>query len=170
MKKLTLAILLIVAAALPARAQVARTCSAGPVDANRHVAVKETTLSGAAEKITVQQASGNASKRVTFECIDVRCSVACEIFFYQNGAAATTTALTISDINLSPSSTAAAFSSSNGGGSTAYRAAYLESAGTVVFDATNVFLPAKAGGTANFSVGTASMTGTVRIQIQWIEN
>src|SRR5580658_8137864 len=161
-------LIVLLIAAFSVVAQVSRQCSAGPSNANRYVTVKETGLTASAEKVTIQQPVIAGSPAVAFECADIYCSVACEIFFYQNGTADTTTGLTITPLNTSSPPSAVAFSASNVGGS-AYKAYYIVAGGTMTFDLTSLFLPGGASGNANLSIGTCSMTGTVRIQIQHIE-
>lgn len=135
----------------------------------RYMAVKETSLSSAAEKITIQQPSPT-SRNVSFESADVYCSVACIITIQQNGTAATATSLAVLALNESAPGTTVAFSSSNVGTGTTGKSYYIPAGGTLVLDLSSIFL-LRGGATGNnFSIGTNSITGTVRIQIQWIEN
>ncbi len=139
-----------------------------PSNANRYIFMKETALVATTEKVTVQQpASGSLS--VAFELADVYCSVACTVTFYQNGTAATTTTLAATTESLSPPPKVVAFSSSNVGTGNTLKTYYLGAGQTLQFTLGDFALPRGAGGSANFSIGIASMTGTVRIQIQCIE-
>lgn len=133
----------------------------------RYIAEKETSLSSAAEAVTVQQPTSGA-KIVVFEGAWVYCSVACTFTLSQNGTAATTTTLATRRVNKSPASTAVAFSSSNVGAGTTL-ATYSVAAGatypilldTVWLDNNNV--------ANNLTIATSSITGTARITIQYTE-
>lgn len=156
----------------PAHAQATnpQACSVGPANANRYLVVRESSLSSSTETITIQQPAG-ATTAVALECMDVYASVATEIFFYQNQTPASTTAMTVTPLNTSTNPNQTAYRSSNvGSGSpTAYKAYYVPAGGTMVFDLSKIVLPRGAGTSSNWSVGTSSVTGTVRIQIQDIE-
>lgn len=135
--------------------------------AARYQANKTTSLSGAAEKITVQATA--ASGPVSFEEADVYCSVACVATIYVSGAAATTTALAVTGpLGVSGGVPPLAFSSSNVGGGTTLKSFNIAAGATLVLDMHAFYLPAGAGGGANLSVGTSSITGTATIQIQWV--
>src|SRR5574342_237649 len=80
------------------------------------IATKQTSLSGAAEVITVQQPASNA-KTVSFIGAYVDCSVACTITLERDGSAATATTLTPVALN-SGTATATAWSGSDVGAGT----------------------------------------------------
>lgn len=134
----------------------------------RYLAKKLTTLSGAAEKVTVQQPAASPVQ-VNFETADVYCSVACTITFYQNGTAATTTTLTPIGFGFSPPPKAVAFSGSDVGTGNTLKAFTVPAGATWTFDLSMFFLAKGGGGANNFSIGTSSITGDVRIQIQYTE-
>jgi hypothetical protein len=62
-----------------------------PPEVPRFGVSKETALTAATEKVTIQNA---LKTKVTFESVTVYCSVACDVTFQQNGTAATATAVT----------------------------------------------------------------------------
>src|SRR5690242_4256563 len=80
------------------------------------VAFKQTALAGTAEVITVQQPASGA-KNVSFVAAYVDCSAVCTITLERDGTAATTTALTVVQVNpdFNVAATANAFSASNVG-------------------------------------------------------
>ncbi len=74
---------------------------------------KNTVLTAAAEVITLQQPA-TGSKTVNFIGFYIDCSVACTVTLERNGAAATSTALTVNNINPNePTIAGIAWSSSN---------------------------------------------------------
>ena len=83
--------------------------------------VKQTALSGAAEKITVQTPS-TSPRLIKFVSAYADCSVACNLTLSLNGTNATTTSLTVNKLDSTTSAaTAVAFSSSDvGTGSASY--------------------------------------------------
>lgn len=135
-----------------------------------HFVYKATSLSGAAEKVTVQQVTGGNSASVRFTTATVYCSVACTVYIGQNVSAATTTTLAISSYNAAPPSRSAAFSSSNGGSITAKPSFTVAAGQTWTFDLSMFLLARNSGSANNLSIGTSSITGDVTIQINWTED
>lgn len=132
----------------------------------QYIATKETTLTSAAEKVTVQQPITGA-KVVIFRYAKVYCSVACVATLSFNGTAATTTTLAPVALNHTAAGTAVAFSSSNAGAGTTVDV-YRVPAGEYVIDLSDFYMDAT--GTAyNLSIGTDSITGTARITIKYLE-
>lgn len=142
-------------------------CAGAQDRANRYIAEKETSLSAAAETVTIQTPT-SAGKTVVFEGAWVYCSVACTFTLSQNGTAATTTTLAIRPVNVSPASKAVGFSSSNVGAGQLL-ATYSVAAGqTYPITLSTVWL--EHNSTANnLSIATSSITGTARITIQFTE-
>jgi len=133
----------------------------------RYQANKTTVLSGTAEKITVQATAGSGA--VAFEEADIYCSVACVATVSTNGAAASTTTLAIAGpVGVMSAVPPVAFSASNVGAGTVLKSFNIAAGATLVLDMHAFYLPPGAGGTANVSVGVAAITGTVTIQIQWV--
>lgn len=134
----------------------------------RYIVYKATTLSSAVEKITVQQPAAGA-KKVTFKVVVIYCSAACTITFSRSGTAATTT--TLAPVALSPNtptSTVTGWSGSDAGSGTALWTTEIAAGAIASIDVTGIVLSG-AVLTQNFSVATASMTGTVKITIVWTE-
>jgi len=135
----------------------------------RYQARKTTTNS--AEKITIQASS--TSSPVQGESLWVSTSVACNVSFSMNGAAATTTALAVTGplVNLSDAQgviVPSAFSASNVGAGTAIGGVTPLTAGaTQRFDISAWYLGRGVGSSKNYSVATDCTTGTVDIVIQW---
>lgn len=129
---------------------------------------KATTLSGAAEVITIQQpASGG--RRIFVELFNLYCSVACVITWEQNGTAATATALarnTIGPSDFSP--TVTAWSGSNVGAGTTLQVFRLSAAESKSLNMEGVFMQGSSTAT-NYSLRTDSITGDVEIFIRWRE-
>jgi hypothetical protein len=139
----------------------------------QYSASKATSLSGAAEVITIQgngssdPAFNRLTKVIALTSFDASCSVACSITLERDGTAATTTTLTPATLNAaSPVATALAFSASNVGTGTVL-AQYNVAAGGVLF----VSLAGKElrTGAQNLTVRTSSITGTVTVNLQWSE-
>lgn len=131
---------------------------------------KQTSLSGAAEVITVQQPANGAFKRVVFVSGYVDCSVACVVTVERNGTAATSTLVTPGQVNpqLSVGATAQGFSSSNVGVGTVLSKISLAASGQTVFDLSDFVLTGR-DNTQNVTIRTSSITGTVDIVIKWRE-
>ena len=123
------------------------------------------------EKVTIQRPGTGQSRSINFDQLaTVYCSVACEATVYQNGTAATMTALAPVILNLSPTPSSLVFSGSDstGGILTSY---YLAAGQTQPIDLSKLIISKGTGGAqANVSIGIAAITGTVRIQIPWYEN
>lgn len=128
---------------------------------------KTTSLSGAAEVVTVQQpASG---KLIEFVGVSVDCTVACAFTIERNGTAATTTSLTVVNVNPSETSpTAVAFSGSNSTGGTVIGRYSLAAGGAAVIDLRAVKIQATHVN-KNLTIRTNSITGTVDINIVFTE-
>lgn len=121
------------------------------------------TTSGAA-KVTVQATA--ASGAVNLEEADIYCATAQTATVYVNGAAATTTTLAVvGPIGVAAATPPAAFSASNVGTGTTLKTYNIGAGATLVLDLTPFFLPPKAGGASNFTIGTS---GTCTIQIQMV--
>jgi hypothetical protein len=140
--------------------------SANPI-LPRYQANKTTVLSGTAEKITVQATANSGA--VSFEEADVYCSVACVATIQVAGTAATTTTLAVTGpMGVVSAIPPAAFSTSNVGTGTTLKSFNIAAGATLVLDMHAFYLPPAAGGFANLSIGVAAITGTVTIQIQWV--
>lgn len=134
-----------------------------------YVAYKKTTLSAAAETVTVQQpASGSAI--VTFVYAEMWCSVDCTFTLKRSGTAASSTSLTPTPINsFYPASLATAWHTSNvGAGTTVDTYEFKQGADPIVIDLRE-FRLAKNSTTQNLSISTSSITGTAKITIQFKE-
>jgi hypothetical protein len=135
-----------------------------PAFAQVFVIQKTTSLSGAAEVITVQQPTSN-SKRVEFDRAYVDCSVACTVTLERTGTPATTT--TLAPLNINTGETAIsvkAFSSSNVGTGTVLSVISLGAGSSVVIDMSLMRFE-KGTNTTNLTLRTSAITGTVDITI-----
>jgi hypothetical protein len=135
----------------------------------RYQVNKTTSLSSAAEKVTVQATT--TSGAVSFEEADIYCSVACTATVQVNGTAATATTLALVGpigIAAAPTPLPVAFSGSNVGSPTSLKVFNIPAGGTMVVDLHIFYLPAGAGGGANLTIATSSITGTATIQIQMV--
>jgi len=134
-------------------------------------AYKATSVSAAAEKITIQQPT-SGDRFVRFMGAYVYCSVACTVTLSRNGTAATSTTLT--QVALNPShpnvitSAVNVYSSSNVGAGTTISAYDLSAGSTLVLDLKDMVLTGNVA-TTNLSLGTNSITGNVKIGITWME-
>lgn len=135
----------------------------------RYAVYRSTTLTASAEKVTVQQVTGQNSKAVQFDSAVVYCSVACVVTLSQNGTAATTTTASIVPLNLSPTSTTGAYYASNASGGNTISTYSVPAGATWVIDLKNLYLPANASSGANLSIGTNSISGDVKISVFWSE-
>lgn len=130
------------------------------------------SLSGAGTTATIQQPATNADQ-VELEQIIVYCSVSCTITQSANGAAATSTAGTITPILPSPLNsvvTATFWTSSNVGNGTLQGGSFnMPSAGTQAFclntacNSTHTVTLGTGGKGNNYSVSISSITGTANI-------
>ncbi len=165
-QRLLLLILLILSLAslLPAQS------SSGPVTdtANRYLVYKQTSLTTAAETITVQQPTTGA-KIVVFEQATLYASVATDFTLSTNGTAATTTTLAVTPFNKGPAAKMLAFSASNTNTPTQTFQTYsVPAAGILVIDLSKYYMDNGAT-VQNLTITTSSVTGTVRIGIQAVE-
>lgn len=139
-----------------------------PVFGQGFVVQKTTSLSGAAEVITVQQPA-TGSRRVLFNAAYVDCSVACTVTLERSGTPATATALTVNRINAGETAPSVlAFSGSDVGAGTVLSVISLSAGGSTVIDLTAMKWE-KGTTTTNMSLRTSSITGTVHITIQFSE-
>ena len=129
--------------------------------------LKETSLSAAAETITVQTVGLADVHRMKWAT--VYCSVACDFTITQNGTAATTTTLAVTSSNGVQTGSAVAFSASNVGAGTTLAKYSVPAGGTFAVSLSEFRLQALSATTpGNLNIVTSSITGTVRIQIKWI--
>jgi hypothetical protein len=136
----------------------------------QYVVQKTTALSGAVEGITIQQPA-SAAQNVKFIAVYIDCSAACTLTLTRDGAAATTTALTVN--NLNPGEKAAAvtaFSSSNVGAGTTIGVYTLGAAGTICLDLSGITFRSTNGTGSNLTIKTNSITATVNIVFRLTEN
>jgi hypothetical protein len=133
----------------------------------RYQANYSASLNSAASTVTVQATTSSGS--VNFEEGDVYCSVACTATISVNGTAATATSLTVTGpIGVAAAVPPVAFRTSNVSGGTTLKTFNIAAGGTLVLDLTAFYLPAMAGGGANLTIATSSITGTATIQIQMV--
>jgi len=131
----------------------------------------QASLSSAAAVVTVQQpASG--SRQVNFLAAYFDCSVACTMQLEVNGAAATSTAGTVSAINpylsLVPAAAAKAWTSSNVGSGTVLAQYNCAAACAYTLDLSGITF--YGGGTSvNLTLRSNSISGTVSIDIKFQE-
>lgn len=130
----------------------------------------EATLAGSPAVVTVQQPAANAASTVRFKTASVYCSVACDVTVERSGTAATSTALTPVSVNASMTAAAKtkAFSASNAGVGTVLNKFTIGAGGTMAIDLMPLTLSG-AGTDKNLTFRTSSVTGTVRITIQFEE-
>jgi hypothetical protein len=132
------------------------------------VAQKTTSLSGAAEVITIQQPASN-SKNVELKSAYIDCSVACTVTLERNGNPASTTETTVVAVNPGEgTATAKAYYSSNVGTGTVVSVSTLAAGSFLVFDLSGMTFTRTNQG-LNFTLRTSSITGTVNITIKWTE-
>jgi hypothetical protein len=133
-----------------------------------YIYYKSTSLSGAAEKVTVQQPS-SAARNVRFKSASVYCSVACTVTISRDGTAATTTAGTVVALSAdyrTPKATV--FHTSNAGSGTTLFTQVIAAGATFVFDLVGIELD-QSSTARNLSIGTDSITGTATIAVKWEE-
>ena len=137
--------------------------------AGLYCATKTTALSGAAEVITIQQPATGA-RSVSFSGASIYASVETGLLLQRDGTAATSTALTPAKLNDSAEATAVtAWHTSNAGAGTTLAAYTVPAGGTLVLDLNGLWL--LGNGTAkNLTLRTASVSGTVKINICWRED
>lgn len=132
-----------------------------------YVAHKETSLSSAVEKVTIQQPSTGA-KTVTFTGAALYSSVAATFTLSQAGTPATNTALTPTPLNQAPAATAKAFYSSDVGSGTTVVPYHVAAGQTLPIDLSSFYFAGN-GITQNLTIASSSVTGTVSIDITWDE-
>jgi hypothetical protein len=135
----------------------------------RFALIKNTTLAGAAEKITIQQPASGA-KRVRILSVTAYCSVSCTVTLSRDGTAASGTALApVSISGNGAATTVSGYHTSNAGSGTVISIPFrIAAGGTVSVEVPGVDLIGS-GTTKNFSVTTSSITGDVSLQIIWRE-
>ena len=136
-----------------------------------YVVQKTTSLSSAAEVITVQQiAQAPGGRIIEFRSAYIDCSATCDVTIERDGTAATTTALATVPVNARDlASKATAYSSSNVGSGTVLSVATIQAGGALGFDLSGISINKEGGTSSNLTVRTSSITGTVHISIKWTE-
>lgn len=133
---------------------------------------KETTLSGSAEVITIQQPASGA-KTVRGDQASVYMSADCPVQIEHTGTAATVTAMTVAKIDPQGfANTALAFSGSDVGAGTVIGRQVVKGGATFLFDLSQIVLRGNFNAStnkANFSIRTDSCTGTALINVYWKE-
>jgi hypothetical protein len=129
-----------------------------------YTAVKKTTLSSAAEVVTVQLPV-DSTRTVKFDRATVYCSVECEVSIERDGTAATTTSLTVAKVNSGADAGAVAFSASNVGEGTVISTQVIPAGYTVPFPLDGITLEKG----QNLTIRTSSITGTAIINVKWTE-
>lgn len=136
--------------------------------ADYYLYYKTTSLSGAAETVTIQQPSSSA-RRVDFYSASVYCSVACTITLKRDGTAATTTAGTVLALSADyPTAKATAFHTSNVGAGTTLATHVLSAGQTMTLELEGISMT-QSSTARNFSISTSSITGDATIAIKWRE-
>ena len=133
-----------------------------------YTASKETTLSGAAETVTIQQPATNSRQNFFFDGAAVYCSVDCTVIIERSGTAVMTTAFTPAPLN--PGTVAAkaqALHTSNVGAGTAVGKYWIAAGSEKVIQLRGLRL--RANTRDNLTIKTNSITGTVRILVKWAE-
>lgn len=138
------------------------------VRAQDYAATKATSLSGAAEVVTVQQPAATAAT-VRFVGVSIDCTVACTYTIERNGTAASSTTLTtVALLAGSAASKALAWSSSNVGTGTVIYRGQIAAGGGQTIPLSGVVLSG-VGTTKNVTIRTNSITGDVKINFRWTE-
>jgi len=133
-----------------------------------YLAYYSSTLSGAADAITIQAPTG-MQKDAHFVYAGIYVSAPATVTVCQNGANATTTALTTARLNGAPPSQALAFSASNVGASAARDCGPPN---TLPIGISNIDLGKyilTRGANSNLTISIATFTGTWQPTIQWSE-
>lgn len=126
---------------------------------------KETSLSSAAEKVTIQIASGS-NRTARMVAATGYCSVACTLTLVRDGTAATGTAGTVIKLNSgAPSSGVSVYHTSNVGSGTTIKTYTLSAGQEIIIDLGDKGLIAG----ENVTLQTSTITGTARIYFQWRE-
>jgi hypothetical protein len=135
-----------------------------------YVAVKETTLSGAAEAVTIAQPATASGQVIWMDLATVYCSVACVVTVERGGTAASTTALTPTPMSAGlVAARAKAFHSSNAGSGAELGKYRIAAGGEKTISLRGVRLRNGGGATEQLTVSTDAITGVARIQIKWAE-
>lgn len=125
---------------------------------------KETSLSGAAETVTIHLPLAS-SRTVQFVGATVYCSVACTFTLTRDGTAPTNTAGTAVAVNSGGSAGAVPYHTSNVGAGTQIKKYNVAAGEEKSIDLQDKGLTA--GG--NLTITTSSITGTARVYFQWRE-
>lgn len=134
-----------------------------------YTASKTTTLAAASEAITVQQIA-TGGQVIRFVSAYVDSSSSCAITVERDGTAATSTTLTVANVNPSEGAgTSTAWSASNVGSGTVITRATVGTGGSIVIDLSKVRI-ALQGTQRNLTVRTGTCTGTVNIVIMFTES
>jgi hypothetical protein len=144
---------------------IAMSCGAQDT-LNEYIVYKQTSLTSAAETVTIQQPT-TPVMTIVGEVASVYCSVACDAIVTQLGTAASTTTLPTIPLNGGQASSAVAFSASNTSGGTVLNTIAVGAGATQTIDLSRLYV--SRGSQLNFSIGTSSITGTTRITVQWQE-
>lgn len=128
----------------------------------------ETSLSGAAEAVTVHRPSTNGSRNVSFADASVYCSAACTFTVERDGTAPTaTTVATVKTNSTQVASSATAWKAPNNVGTANRTLAknYVSAGNTLAIGLEdNELRPGD-----NLTIRTSSITGTAKITIRWRE-
>lgn len=148
---------------------LALNCFAADV-VGSYIFYQEASLSGASQKVTIQQAS-SGTRDLVFNSVSLWCNVDATFTISRTGTAATATSGTVNRINTwQPTATASAYTSSDVGAGTSLRSYYFKgNSPELVLDLENFKILRNAGTTGNITVATNSVTGTCRISFLWDE-
>lgn len=127
---------------------------------------KSTSLSSAAETVTIHLPSSAGSRTVKFVGISIYCSVACTATLARDGTAPTTTAGTVVKLNSTDATASAVpYHTSNVGAGTTIKTYTVPAASEIPieFDLKGLKLG------ENVTLSTNSISGDVRIFFQWQE-
>lgn len=134
-----------------------------------YAVTKQTALSGAAEKITVQSPAAATNRLIKFVSAYADCTVACNLTLALNGTNATATTLTINKLDTSTSAAVAlAFSSSDVGTGTTLGTYALPAGGWITIDLSGIIFPPNTT-SKNLTLSTDTISGTVNIIIKFQE-
>jgi hypothetical protein len=131
----------------------------------------DVSLSSAGTTLTLQQPStAGAGRQITLESATVYCSVACSITQAMNGAAATSTAGTLTPISpaMKPAYSSVFTASNVGAGTAIGGIIHLGAGQTIVLDLSQITIGAGLAN-ANYSISIGSLTGTVNITLIEVE-
>jgi len=128
---------------------------------------REVTLSGTADKLTIQHNSGTNLRPLGVIAADVYCSVACVVTLERSSSAATTTAAT--PTKMLPNGTASSvvvYTASNAGVGTQIRKITIGAGQYMRIDPSEMRI---VDNLDNISIGVAAITGDVKIFLMWRE-